>query len=131
MMRRMPPSREELVTLYQRDRLSQRDIAAVKGVSARTVGGWLRRYGIPARPFRPIGKHAGTRPDGAALRADYERGISIRALSQRYDVSYGTAHRWLVEAGTELRRPGSGTRSTQPQARRTSTHRTRKGTEAP
>ncbi len=43
---------------------------------------------------------------GRRLRAAYEEGSSIRALSQRFGRSYGFVHRVLLEAGTPLRKRG-------------------------
>lgn len=40
------------------------------------------------------------------LRAEYERGASIRDLAERSGRSYGFCHRLLHEAGTDLRARG-------------------------
>ncbi|USX54577.1 helix-turn-helix domain-containing protein [Lentzea sp. HUAS12] len=43
---------------------------------------------------------------GMAIRREYETGISIRALSEKHGLAFGTVRALLVEAGTELRGQG-------------------------
>lgn len=45
-------------------------------------------------------------PDKGEMRAKYEAGASIRALAAEYDVSYGTAHSRLKDAGAKIRARG-------------------------
>ncbi|HUQ58627.1 helix-turn-helix domain-containing protein [Lentzea sp.] len=44
---------------------------------------------------------------GLMLRREYEAGASIRALSSKHQLSFGTIRTLLVEANTRLRGPGS------------------------
>jgi lambda repressor-like predicted transcriptional regulator len=48
----------------------------------------------------------GPAPDPSALRARYEAGESVRAISRAVGIPAKTAHRRLREAGTRFRRPG-------------------------
>lgn len=41
-----------------------------------------------------------------AMRADYEGGKTVREIAEQYERSYGTAHKLLTEAGTEMRGRG-------------------------
>lgn len=41
------------------------------------------------------------------LRQEYEQGTSVRGVADRAGLSYGTAYRLLLAAGTELRDRGS------------------------
>lgn len=58
---------------------------------------------MAARDSRP-------RPDKNDLRRSYEAGTSIRALAESSGFCYGTVRRWLLDAGTELRKPGGNRR---------------------
>lgn len=68
----------------------------------------------PATITEPLGEVLKGRRDdhparvqgGLLLRREYEAGASIRALSDRHRLAFGTIRTLLVEANTQLRGPG-------------------------
>lgn len=101
-------TREQLVDLYVNQGFSQRQIGEKCGVLLRTVGKWLQKDGIAARPRgAPVGCNTGARKDPLSkdLLDDLylAKGMTQCEIAAMYGLSEWSVGRRLREFGIEAR----------------------------
>lgn len=100
-MKKAPPTRENLVNMYERQRMSTRAVGKEIGLDHKGVLRWLEKYEIPRRMSgRSLAARGIEKPSRAELaRMIHEEHLGYRGVAARYGVDYTAIARWLDEHG--------------------------------
>ena len=99
---------EQLRDLYIVQGLSQRGISLKYGVNQVTISNWLRKYGIPARPYG--GRPGVSVPENELNDLYTDQHLSMEQIAKHFRCNPATVRRNLVSYGIKILGPLDGLR---------------------
>lgn len=105
-MSRIPEVLQEKIVAYYENHKSVFKVAKRFGVGSSTVHRILKAKGVNCDGLSLYRQRIRKIPDAEALKAEYESGVSMNALSEKYAVAQSTIRDGLNRAGAVARRRG-------------------------